>query len=172
MPVRPKTGKTARFCGIGIDRCAFFTSSSGVNNMICAAAYGAATAIFGVSRHYALSLAMLSLLGAADMISVFIRNSLIQLHTPDDKRGRVSSISGLAISASNELGEMESGFAASVVGAPGAVVFGGLAAIAITAIWAWAFPEIRRAASFAVPVDALSGGRAGQKSTSEKEQET
>jgi hypothetical protein len=87
-------------------------------------------------------------LGAADMISVFIRSSLVQLRTPDNVRGRVSAISGLAISASNELGEMQSGVAAALLGATGAVVFGGGAAIVITLLYTWLFPEIRRARRF------------------------
>jgi len=126
----------------------------GVKMLWAVAAYGAATVVFGVSRWYPLSLAMLVLLGAADMVSVFIRTSLVQLRTPDDKRGRISAISGLAISASNELGEMESGVAAALMGAPAAVVFGGTAAIGITMLWAWAFPEIRLARNFtqAAPV--------------------
>ncbi len=127
------------------------STNVGVKMLWSVAVYGAATALFGISRNYALSLGALALVGAADMFSVFIRNSLVQLHTPDDKRGRVSAISGLAISASNELGEMESGLAASLIGATGAVVFGGLAAILITALWAWAFPEIRRARTFEPP---------------------
>ncbi len=111
--------------------------------------YGAATAVFGLSRWYPLTLGALAIYGAADMVSVFIRSSLIQLNTPDDKRGRVSSISGMAISASNELGEMQSGVAASLLGATGAVVFGGVGAIVVTAAWAWLFPELRRARTFA-----------------------
>ena len=99
--------------------------------------------------YYFGSLAMLVLLGAADMISVFIRSSLVQLNTPDRMRGRVSSISGLAISASNELGEMQSGLAAAVLGATGAVVFGGAGAIVVTALWAWMFPQLRQAKTFA-----------------------
>nr|WP_314465198.1 MFS transporter [uncultured Novosphingobium sp.] len=121
----------------------------GVKMLLSVAAYGAMTVGFGLSRSFAVSLGFLALLGAADMISVFIRSSLVQLRTPDDKRGRVSAISGLAISASNELGEMQSGVAAALLGATGAVVFGGGAAIVITAIWAWSFPEIRRARTFA-----------------------
>lgn len=111
--------------------------------------FGAATIAFGLSRNFALSLSMLVLLGAADMVSVFIRSSLVQLNTPDRMRGRVSSISGLAISASNELGEMQSGLAAAVLGATGAVVFGGAGAIVITALWAWLFPQLRQAKTFA-----------------------
>jgi MFS family permease len=111
-------------------------------------AFGAVTIAFALSRNFLLSLALLALLGAADMISVFIRTSLVQLNTPDSKRGRVSAISGLAISASNELGELQSGLAAAVLGATGAVVFGGVGAIIVTAIWAVIFPELRHARTF------------------------
>ena len=120
----------------------------GARMLLSVAVFGAATAAFGVSRNFVLSLALLALLGAADMVSVFIRNTLVQLHTPDAVRGRVSSISGLAVSASNELGEMESGLAAALLGATGAVVFGGLGAIAVTLIWTLAFPQLRRARTF------------------------
>ena len=113
------------------------------------AVYGLATLIFGLSTSFPLSLAMLALLGAADGISVFIRNTLVQLNTPDDKRGRVSSISGLAISASNELGEMQSGLAAAFLGPIGAVALGGAGAIVVTAVWAVIFPELKRAKTFA-----------------------
>jgi MFS family permease len=111
--------------------------------------FGVATVIFGISRNYVLSLAMLGVLGAADMVSVFIRNTLVQLNTPDVMRGRVSSVSGLAISASNELGEMESGGLAALLGSTAAVVFGGVGAIVVTAIWAVIFPELKRARNFA-----------------------
>ena len=113
------------------------------------AIFGAATLAFGLLRNFPLSLAVLALLGAADMVSVFVRSSLIQLNTPDEVRGRVSSISGLAISASNELGEMQSGIAAALLGATGAVVFGGAGAIIVTVLWAWMFPELRNARTFA-----------------------
>lgn len=111
--------------------------------------FGLATIGFGLSTNFALSVVLLALLGAADMISVFIRSSLVQLNTPDRMRGRVSAISGLAISASNELGEMQSGVAAAFLGAVGAVVFGGVGAIVVTGIWAVIFPELRRAKTFA-----------------------
>lgn len=113
------------------------------------AVFGLATILFGLSRNFALSLGALVVLGAADAISVFIRGSLVQLNTPDAMRGRVSAISGLAISASNELGEMQSGLAAAAIGAVGAVVVGGLGAIFVTALWAAIFPELRRAKTFA-----------------------
>jgi MFS family permease len=111
-------------------------------------AFGALTVAFALSRSFALSLAILAAMGAVDMVSVFIRSSLVQLFTPDDRRGRVSAISGLAISASNELGEMQSGLAAALLGAVGAVVFGGAGAIIVTLVWARYFPELRRATSF------------------------
>lgn len=121
----------------------------GVKMLVAVAGYGLATALFGLSRNYYLSLALLAALGAADMISVFIRGSLVQLNTPDEMRGRVSATSGLAISASNELGEMQSGVAASLLGATGAVVFGGVGAIVIAGLWFAIFPELRRAKTFA-----------------------
>jgi MFS family permease len=120
----------------------------GLKMLLAVAAYGAMTIAFGVSRSFALSLGFLALLGAADMVSVFIRSSLIQLNTPDNVRGRVSAISGLAISASNELGELQSGIAAALLGATGAVVFGGAGAIVVTVLWAWLFPELLRAKTF------------------------
>lgn len=123
----------------------------GPKMLIAVAVFGAATIGFGLSTNFYLSLAMLAVLGAADMVSVFIRNTLVQLRTPDNKRGRVSAISGLAISASNELGEMQSGIAAAFMGAVGAVVFGGAGAILVTALWAWIFPELRLVRSFDPP---------------------
>ena len=110
--------------------------------------FGLATIVFGLSTSYPLSLAALVVLGAADAISVFVRGSLIQLHTPDDMRGRVSSVSGLFISASNELGELESGLAARTIGAVPGVVIGGVGAIIITGLWAWRFPQLRLADRF------------------------
>jgi MFS family permease len=121
----------------------------GVKMLWAVVAFGAATIGFALSRNLALSLALLAGLGAADMISVFIRNSLVQLNTPDPMRGRVSAISGLAISASNELGELQSGLAAALLGATAAVAFGGAGAIIVTAIWAVIFPELRKARTFA-----------------------
>ena len=110
--------------------------------------FGAATSVFGLSTSYLLSLAMLALLGAADMFSVYIRQSLIQLHTPDEMRGRVAAASTLAISASNELGETRSGFTAALLGPIAATVAGGIAAIGVTLLWALWFPELRRARTF------------------------
>ena len=82
------------------------------------------------------------------MLSVYVRSSLVQLNTPDAMRGRVSAVSGLAISASNELGEMQSGLAAALLGPVGAVVFGGVGAILITGLWTLLFPELKNAHTF------------------------
>ncbi len=120
----------------------------GVKMLWAVVVFGAATMAFGLSTNLFLSLAMLALLGAADMFSVFVRGTLIQLNTPDHMRGRVSAVSGLAISASNELGEMRAGSMAAAFGPITAVVFGGAAAIGVTALWAWLFPELRRARTF------------------------
>jgi MFS family permease len=121
----------------------------GAKMLVAVALFGLFTVGFGLSRNFIVSLVMLAGLGAADMVSVFIRTALVQLHTPDAVRGRVSAISGLAISASNELGEMESGLAAALFGATGAVLFGGIGAVLVTVIWTLGFPELRRARTFA-----------------------
>lgn len=113
--------------------------------------FGAATAIFGISRSLPLSLAMLALLGAADMLSVYVRQSLIQIHTPDEMRGRVGAVSTLFISGSNELGEARAGFLSSALGATTAVVAGGIGAILVAGLWARWFPALRDARSFALP---------------------
>lgn len=113
--------------------------------------FGAATIVFGISTNLWLSLFMLTILGAADMLSVYVRSSLTQLYTPDEMRGRVNAVSQLAISGSNELGEAQSGLAAALVGPVGAVVIGGAGAIAVTLIWAYIFPELRRAKTFDPP---------------------
>jgi MFS family permease len=123
----------------------------GVKMLAAVATFGAATVVFGLSRWMPLSLSCLALLGAADMFSVFVRQSLIQLYTPDDMRGRVGAASTLFISASNELGEAESGFLAALIGPVTAVVLGGFGAIAVTLLWAKWFPELRLARSFDPP---------------------
>ncbi|HEX8624302.1 MAG TPA: MFS transporter [Allosphingosinicella sp.] len=110
--------------------------------------FGIATIAFGLSTWMPLSLAALFVVGASDMFSVYVRQSLIQLSTPDSMRGRVGAVSQLTISASNELGEAESGFLAALVGPVVAVVAGGAGAIAVTLLWARAFPELRRARTF------------------------
>lgn len=116
--------------------------------------YGVATVVFGLSQIMALSLGALAVAGAADMFSVYIRQSLITLHTPDDKRGRVGAVSQLTISASNELGEAESGFLAAALGPVGAVLVGGGGAIVVTILWTYLFPSIRNAKTFDLPKSA------------------
>ena len=116
---------------------------------------GAAILVFGLSRDLWLSVAALAVAGSADMISIYVRSSLIQLHTPDAMRGRVGAVSQLTVSASNELGEAESGLLASLLGPVGAVLFGGVGAIAVTLVWMRLFPELRLAKSFDQPDIAL-----------------
>lgn len=113
--------------------------------------FGVATIVFGLSTSMPLSLAMLFIVGAADMFSVYIRQSLIQLHTPDDKRGRVSSVSLLTISASNEGGDFFSGSLAFLIGPVGAVVAGGVGAIVTVLAWSRIFPVLRTTKTFDPP---------------------
>ena len=86
----------------------------------------------------------LFVMGASDMISVYVRQTLVQGETPDHMRGRVSAVSTVFIGASNELGEFESGMLAALVGAVPAVVIGGVGTIAIVGLWAWLFPDLRQ----------------------------
>lgn len=127
----------------------------GVKMFVCVAVFGLATMVFGQSRVMWLSLAALFVLGASDMISVYVRTSLIQLHTPDSMRGRVSAVSGLFISASNELGEFRAGIAGALFGPVVAVVGGGALAVAVTGACAWLFPSLRRADRFVAPDEKL-----------------
>jgi len=113
------------------------------------AIFGAATIVFGLSKIFLLSLAALAVMGAADMISVYVRQTTIQMATPDGMRGRVSSVSLLFIGASNELGEFESGLTAAWFGTVPAVVIGGAGTLAVVAIWCWRFPALRRLDRFA-----------------------
>ena len=108
------------------------------------ALFGVATIVFGASTNYWLSLAALALLGASDMVSVFVRNVLVQLETPDAMRGRVGAVSAMFIGASNELGEFESGLTAAWWGLEPAVLVGGLATLAVAGLWAHRFPALRR----------------------------
>ncbi len=118
---------------------------AGRRMFIAVGVFGVATVIFGLSRSLWLSLAALAAGGAADMISVIIRGSLIQLATPPEMRGRVSAVNALFIGASNELGEFESGVTAQWWGAVRATLVGGLGALAVAGAWAAMFPGLRRA---------------------------
>lgn len=107
--------------------------------------FGLATCVFAVSEVFWLSVTALAVLGGADMLSVYIRSTLIQIVTPDAMRGRVSAASYLFIGASNELGEFQSGVAARLLGPVGAALFGGIGAMAVTVTWAGLFPQLRKA---------------------------
>ncbi|QDE97694.1 MFS transporter [Myxococcus xanthus] len=118
--------------------------NTGRKMFIAVAIFGAATLVFGMSRSLPLSLAALAIAGAADMISVVVRHTLELMATPDDMRGRVGAVNMMCIGASNELGEFRAGGLAEYVGAVPAVVAGAVGTLAVVALWAWAFPELRR----------------------------
>ncbi len=117
--------------------------------------FGIATIVFAFSRSMPLSLFMLFVIGSADMFSVYVRQSLIQLHTPDDKRGRVSSVSMLTISASNEGGDAFSGMLAFFIGPVAALVAGGIGAVLTVIVWSRIFPVLRVTKTFDAPEDML-----------------
>ena len=106
--------------------------------------WGALTVVFGISTVPWLSIAMLALMGAADMVSVYVRETLIQLWTPDELRGRVNAVNQVFVGASNEVGEFRAGMMAAGIGTVPAVVFGGVGAVAVAGLWAWLFPELRK----------------------------
>ncbi|MDD5036017.1 MAG: MFS transporter, partial [Methylococcaceae bacterium] len=107
------------------------------------ALFGFATILFGLSENFYLSLAALFLLGVGDMVSVYIRQMLVQLETPDAIRGRVSAVNAVFIGASNELGEFESGLAAAWLGLAPSVIAGGVATLIVTGLWMLGFPVLR-----------------------------
>ena len=109
------------------------------------AAFGVSTLIFAVSKSLTVSVVALAALGAADMISVYVRQTLVQIVTPDHMRGRVSAVSGLFIGGSAELGEFETGVVARLLGPVGAAIFGGVGSLIVTGAWAWMFPSLRKA---------------------------
>ncbi|RFC63119.1 MFS transporter [Fulvimarina endophytica] len=109
------------------------------------AAFGAFTVVFGLSTAPWLSIVALALMGASDMISVYVRETLMQLWTPDEVRGRVNAVNMVFIGASNELGEFRAGAMASIIGAVPAVVLGGCATVGVAGLWAYLFPDLRKA---------------------------
>ena len=117
---------------------------AGATMLWCVFGFGLFTVIFGLSHRVSLAVAALVLVGACDMVSVIVRHTLVQLGTPDEMRGRVSAVNGVFIGASNEVGQFESGLTAQWLGAVPAVIAGGLGTIAVVAVWAWLFPELRR----------------------------
>jgi len=126
--------------------------------------FGAATVLFGLSDNFKLSMAALVLMGAGDMVSVYIRHMLVQLETPDAIRGRVSAVNSVFIGASNELGEFESGLTAAWFGLIPAVVVGGIATLAVTAFCIWRFPVLRNMDRFPIAFQELDKKQIDQKS--------
>ncbi len=118
---------------------------AGKTMLACVAGFGAATIVFGLSRTLWLSCVALVITGATDMVSVVVRSSILQLATPAEMRGRVSSVNWLFLGASNELGEYESGLTAHWFGAVRAVVLGGVGSMVVTGLWSVFFPALRRA---------------------------
>ena len=118
------------------------TRRSGRVMFAAVALFGVATIGFGLSTALPLSLGFLFLLGASDMVSVFVRLTLVQHDTPDEMRGRVSAVNSVFIGASNELGEFESGALAALIGPVGAVVVGGVGTLAVAALWIRLFPDL------------------------------
>jgi hypothetical protein len=140
--------------GVGAALCAMLLAISPIARRAGAwmfsgvAMFGLATVVFGISRSFYLSLLALVVLGAADMVSVYVRHLLVQLETPDEIRGRVSAVSAVFIGASNELGEFESGVTASWWGTVRAVVIGGAATLIVTGLWMRWFPGLRQLNEF------------------------
>jgi MFS family permease len=120
-------------------------SKAGLIMLSGVAIFGVATIVFGLSTSFWLSVAALATLGGADMLSVFVRQTLIQVVTPDHMRGRVSAVATVFVGASNELGEFESGVVARLLGPVGAAIFGGVGALIVTGLWAYMFPSLRKA---------------------------
>jgi len=118
---------------------------AGLTMLWCVAGFGVFTILFGISRSLVFSMIALLMVGATDMVSVIIRATLIQIATPDEMRGRVNAVDMLFIGVSNELGEFESGLTAHWFGTVPSVVIGGIGTLAVIAIWAWKFPELRKA---------------------------
>jgi MFS family permease len=117
---------------------------AGRTMFVAVAVFGAATVVFGVSTWFPLSVAALALLGGADMISVVIRQTLVQVGTPDPMRGRVSAVNSVFIGTSNQLGEFESGLTAAWFGTVPSVVIGGLGTLVIVLLWMRLFPALAR----------------------------
>ena len=114
------------------------------------AVFGITTIVFGLSHWFWLSMAALLINGAVDMVSVVVRQTLVQLDTPDAMRGRVSAVNSIFIGASNQLGEFESGATAALLGPEGAVVLGGVGTLAVVALWMRWFPPLRERESLSV----------------------
>ncbi len=116
----------------------------GYRMLAAVAVYGVCMVVFGLSTSFVLSLFVLALSGAADMVSVVVRMTLVQMETPDEMRGRVSAINSVFIGASNQLGEFESGATAAVLGPVGSVVLGGVGTVLVAAAWLRYFPDLAK----------------------------
>jgi MFS family permease len=117
--------------------------SNGKLMLACVAGFGLATAVFAISKDFRLSLIALAAAGGFDMVSMVVRQTMVQTSTPDAMRGRVSAVNWVFIGASSELGEFESGFTAALFGAVPAALLGGLGTLAVVVLWARLFPELR-----------------------------
>jgi MFS family permease len=143
---------------IGACACAFWLGQNPLKKKAglwmfgAVALFGLATIVFALSTSLVLSVAALAVLGGADMISVFVRQTLVQITTPDAMRGRVAAVSNVFVGASNELGEFESGIVARLLGPVGAALFGGIGSLIATAVWARLFPTLRKADQLSLDV--------------------
>jgi MFS family permease len=111
--------------------------------LVAVAIFGAGTIVLGSTSSYVIAFAAVLILSAADMVSVFVRGSIVPLVTPDEKRGRVSAVENVFIGATNELGAFESGVAAQAFGTPATVIGGGIATLGIVGVWWFGFPALR-----------------------------
>jgi MFS family permease len=140
--------------GVGAAACGLLLALSPISRHVGlwmfggVAMFGVATIVFGLSTNFYLSLVALVVLGASDMVSVYVRHLLVQLDTPDYIRGRVSAVSSVFIGASNELGDFESGVMAKWWGAVRAVIIGGVATLVVTGLWTRFFPVLWRMQEF------------------------
>lgn len=124
---------------------------AGMMMFIGVALFGVATVVFGLSETAWISIGALMAMGAADMVSVYVRETLIALWTPDEVRGRVNAVNMVFVGASNELGEFRAGTMAHVIGAVPAVVIGGFGTLAVAVVWALSFPKLRKIDSLDMP---------------------
>jgi MFS family permease len=136
--------------GVGASICALLlavypiTRRVGVWILSSVAVFGLATVMFGLTTQFSIAMLALIVIGGSDMVSVYVRNLLVQLETPDAIRGRVNAVSAVMIGASNELGEFESGVLASWLGAVRAVVIGGVVTVGVAGLWTKLFPDLRK----------------------------
>jgi MFS family permease len=145
--------------GVGAALCAAWLAVNPITHHVGrwmfggVAVFGVATIVFGFTSSFFISLLALGVLGAADMVSVYVRHLLVQLETPDEIRGRVSAVSSVFIGASNEFGEFESGVTAKWWGAVRAVIVGGVATMVVTGVWIRLFPPLWKMNEFPRPAD-------------------